>query len=178
MLQHNLNPLDAKDAEQAISKAQISFANTQGAVRMLLNGEDVSGVIRNEKVGNAASAASTHPCVRVKLFEMQRRLAKENGAVMDGRDIGTVVLPDANLKIYLTASPEERAKRRHLELIEKGRTDTLEEVLADINARDERDMNRKESPLKVADDAVIVDNTHLNAEETVAYIMQLVAKKS
>jgi len=137
---------------------------------ILLNGEDVSSKIREEEVSMGASAIAVIPAVRLKLVEIQRELAKKCSVIMDGRDIGTYVLPDAELKIYLTASVEERAKRRYEELIAKGEDVTFEQVLVDIRQRDYNDSTRAASPLRKADDAEELDTTSMTIDEVVAYV--------
>lgn len=139
-----------------------------------LNGEDITGLIRTESVSKAASVTSSYKNVRVKLVELQREMAKTTNVIMDGRDIGSVVLPNAELKIYLDASPEIRAERRLLELKEDA---NYEDVLADIKERDNRDMNRKESPLVKVDDAIYIDNGICTQEETIEKIINLIKEK-
>lgn len=146
----------------------------QGVQRMYLAGEDVSAAIREPIISTYASQVSALPEVRAFLMEEQRSLARRYDVIMDGRDIGTVVLPEAPLKIFLTASAEERARRRYAELEEKGVKTTLEEVLRDINARDERDSSRAAAPLKAAEDAVLVDTTGLDLKESVALVCALI----
>ena len=136
--------------------ADVSIRYEDGVQQVYLNGENVTGMLRTKKVGNMASKTSAIPEVREKLLELQRTLAKENDVIMDGRDIGTNILPDADVKIYLTASVETRAKRRYDELKEKGEDCDLEQIARDIKERDERDMNRETAPLKQADDAILV----------------------
>lgn len=148
--------------------------NDKGEQIMVLNGEDVSREIRLPEISLCASDVSALPEVRAFLLEMQRKFARENHVVMDGRDIGTVVLPDAELKIFLTASPEARARRRLAELQGKGSTVSFEEVLQDINYRDEQDTHRAAAPLRKAEDAVEVDSSDLNAEETFALLCEVV----
>ena len=140
---------------------------------VLLNGENVNAYLRTEEVGNMASYSSAVPAVREKLVELQRKLAKTADVVMDGRDIGTVVLPDADVKIYLTASSHTRAKRRYLELLEKGETADIEQIEQDIKERDYRDMHREHSPLRQAEDAVLLDSSGLTIEEVVERILDL-----
>ena len=140
---------------------------------MLLNGENVTGDLRREEVGNMASVSSARPRIREKLVELQRVLASQTDVVMDGRDIGTCVLPDADVKIYLTASARTRALRRCRELEEKGVSCVLEEIEADINDRDHRDMTREISPLRKAEDAVLVDSSEMSIEEVKEAIIRL-----
>ena len=135
-----------------------------------MNGENVTGMLRTEEVGNMASKTSAIPDVREKLLELQRALAKENDVIMDGRDIGTNILPNADVKIYLTASVETRARRRYDELKEKGEDCDLDQIAQDIKERDERDMNRETAPLKKADDAILVDSSHMTIPQVVSEI--------
>ena len=137
-----------------------------GVQRMILDGDDVSEAIRAHQISGIASKVSAIPAVRAFLLDFQRKQARENNVVMDGRDIGTVVLPDADVKIFLTASPEARAQRRTMELIEKGQEADYNTILADIVARDEQDRNRPIAPLKQAEDAILVDTTYLDLEES------------
>ncbi len=150
--------------------------NPEGEQRMFLNGEDVSGMIRQPEISICASDVSALPEVRAFLLEMQRKFARENNVVMDGRDIGTVVLPDAELKIFLTASPEARAARRLLDLKAKGIEESFDQVLQDINYRDEQDTRRAAAPLKMAEDAVLVDSSDIDFEETFAVLCDLVIR--
>ena len=144
---------------------------------MFLNGENVTGLIRTEEVGNMASACSVYPEVRQKLLELQRGLAEQQPVVMDGRDIGTVVLPDADTKVYLTASVEVRARRRFLELMEKGAACDIAEIEKDIRERDWRDMHRETAPLKQAEDAILVDSSDMTALEVTEQILSLVRRE-
>lgn len=148
-----------------------------GEQRVLVNGEDVTQKIRTPKMSMAASKVSALPAVRDFLFELQRKIARENDVIMDGRDIGTVVLPDAQVKIYLTASPQERARRRHAELLQKGEKASFEEVLADIVERDYNDSHRAVAPLRQAQDAILMDTTHLDLEKSVERIHQLIKER-
>ena len=148
-----------------------------GVQKMLLNGEDVSGEIRTPEISACASKVAAIPAVRDFLLEMQRELARTHHVVMDGRDIGTVVLPDAAVKIFLTATPETRARRRYLELQEKGSDESYEQVLAEVIRRDEQDMNRPVAPLKQAEDAVLADTSELNLEESVQLLLKIVREK-
>ncbi|MFR5355661.1 MAG: (d)CMP kinase, partial [Clostridia bacterium] len=155
------NQVDAADQEAiaaACQHADISICYQDGEQVVLLNGENVNAYLRTEAVGNMASVSSVVPEVRKKLVELQQKLARETDVVMDGRDIGTVVLPDADVKVYLTASVETRAKRRFLELQEKGEPADLAKIAADIEDRDYRDMHRDISPLRQAEDATLVDS--------------------
>ena len=145
-----------------------------GKQHLILNGEDVTDFIRTEEVGNTASKISVYKAVREKLVNLQKNIAKTSDVVMDGRDIGTVVLPDARVKIYLTASVETRAKRRYNELVEKGETPDISVIEADIRTRDERDMTREISPLKKADDAVEVDSSAMTIDQVVDAISDII----
>ena len=153
--------------------ADITIEYHNGEQVVLLNGESVNGIIRTEEVGNMASATSANPDVRKKLVELQQKMAVVQNVVMDGRDIGTVVLPNATLKVYLTADVSERAKRRYLEFCAKGMECTIEEIEEDICERDERDMNREHSPLRQAEDAVLVDSSNMTIDEVVEEILKL-----
>ena len=163
--------------EEAICAAadgvDISICYEDGQQQVLLNGENVNGKIRKEEVGNMASATSVYPAVRKKLVALQQKLAKTADVIMDGRDIGTCVLPDAEVKIYLTASPYTRAKRRFDELKEKGEDCDLEAIRKDIEKRDYQDMHREASPLKQAEDAVAIDSSELSIDEVVAAIQNI-----
>lgn len=171
----------ASDDEAAIAKAcpavDVTIAYENGEQQVLLNGENVNGVIRTEQVGNMASATSVYPVVRKKLVELQQELAAKADVIMDGRDIGTCVLPNAQVKIYLTASSKTRATRRYEELTAKGESCDLEEIEKDIIERDYRDMHRETSPLKQAEDAVLVDSSDLMINEVVAAIREIYQKK-
>lgn len=145
-----------------------------GLQHMTLNGEDVTSAIRQHEISHYASAVSAIPAVRAFLLEMQRKFARENNVIMDGRDIGTVVLPDADMKIYLTANAEDRAHRRYLELLQRGQQAEPEQVLKDIVERDYRDMNRETAPLKQAEDAVLVDTTGIGLEESFQLMLTLI----
>lgn len=158
---------------EACKDAEVTIAYEDGMQHVYLNGKDITARLRNEEVGNMASVTSAIPEVRKKLLELQQNLAKTQDVIMDGRDIGTCVLPDADVKIYLTASVETRAKRRYQELLEKGEPCNLEEIAHDIEERDNRDMNREIAPLKQADDAVLVDSSDMTIEEVVQTIVDL-----
>ncbi|WP_370818759.1 (d)CMP kinase [Roseburia intestinalis] len=172
-LQHNIDAKDEKAIAAACPDVDVTITYENGEQQVLLNGENVNGVIRNEEVGNMASSTSVYPVVRKKLVEFQRQLAKSADVIMDGRDIGTCVLPDAQVKIYLTASSATRAKRRYDELTEKGVSCDLAEIEKDIIDRDYRDMHRETSPLRQAEDAVLVDSSEMNIDEVVDAIYQV-----
>ena len=169
---------DVNDAESVIAtltddlKVELRFID--GEQRMFLNDEDVSDKIRTPEVSSAASITSAVPEVRKYLFDLQKNLAKTNNCIMDGRDIGTVVLPDAKVKIFLTASPEARADRRYKELIEKGMDVKYDDVLADMIKRDYDDSHRAIAPLKQADDAVLADTSDITLEESIALIIKII----
>lgn len=172
-LQHNIDAKDENAIAAACPDVDVTITYENGEQQVLLNGENVNGVIRNEEVGNMASSTSVYPVVRKKLVELQCQLAKSADVIMDGRDIGTCVLPDAQVKIYLTASSATRAKRRFDELTEKGVSCDLAEIEKDIIDRDYRDMHRETSPLRQAEDAVLVDSSEMNIDEVVDAIYQV-----
>ena len=168
----------SSDDEAAIAKAcdnvNVSIAYKNNEQQVLLNGENISDKIRNEEVGNMASATSVYPVVRTKLVELQRQLAQKENVIMDGRDIGTVVLPNANVKIYLTASSKVRAQRRLDELTEKGISCKFDEIEKDIIDRDYRDMHRETSPLKQADDAVLLDSSDMDIDAVIEKMKEII----
>ena len=161
------------DIEGMLKDVRIGFIKTADGQHVTLNDEDVEAYIRTLEVGNMASQISTIKEVRAFLVAQQQAMGNEKGIVMDGRDIGTVVFPEAELKLFLTASPEVRAKRRYLELQAKGENPVWEDVLADVNDRDYRDTHRTESPLRQAEDAVVVDNGEMTREEQMQYIIEV-----
>ncbi len=173
--------LNAKDESQIaplLKTIRIDMAfDEAGRQKMLLDGKDVSREIRLPEISMYASNVSALPCVRAYLLEMQRDIARKRSVIMDGRDIGTVVLPDADLKIYLTASAEERARRRCLELSERGTPEPYEAVLREINERDEQDMHRAIAPLREAEDAVRLDTSKLNFDESEQALLKLIQEK-
>lgn len=169
-LKKGVTPENTPDVINACRDADVSIRYENGVQQVYLNGENVTGMLRTEEVGNMASKTSAVPEVREKLLELQRTLAKENDVIMDGRDIGTNILPDADVKIYLTASVETRAKRRYDELKEKGEDCDLDQIAQDIKERDERDMNRETAPLKKAEDAILVDSSNMSIPEVVSEI--------
>jgi cytidylate kinase len=169
-----------KDEERLRSLLQdtkIELQYTQQGQKMLLNGEDVSQKIRTPEISIAASDVSTVPFVREYLLGMQRNIARNNNVIMDGRDIGTVVLPDADVKIFLTASPEARTKRRLQELLEKGVKTDYNTVYKDIQARDNQDLHRASAPLRMADDAVLLDTTEMSLQESIEAALQIIMEK-
>lgn len=177
-LQNNIKIEETDKINQACSNVNISIEYVEGEQQVLLNGENVNGLIRTEEVGKMASSCATQKQVRLKLVELQRELAKKTDVIMDGRDIGTYVLPEANLKVYLTASSKERAGRRWKELTDKGIKCDINDIQKDIIARDEQDMNREFAPLKQAEDAILVDSSHLTIDEVIDRIIELYQHKS
>ena len=167
LLHKNVDRTNKEQIGEVCQNAEISIEYQNGEQIVLLNGENVNAYLRTEEVGNMASMTSAIPEVREKLLELQRTLAREKDVIMDGRDIGTHVLPDADVKIYLTASVEIRAKRRYKELVEKGVQCDLKEIEKDIEERDYRDMTRKIAPLKKAEDAILVDSSDMTLKEVV-----------
>lgn len=176
------NGVDIQD-DQAVSKlceegkVPVDVRYENGRQQTLLDGRDVSAFIRAQEVGGAASAVSRYPAVRKMLVRRQQELARETPMLLDGRDIGTVVLKDATVKIFLTASPESRARRRMLQLREKGDETPFEEILKEVNARDQQDTHRAADPLRQAPDAVLVDSSDLSFDETVDAILSIVEAK-
>ncbi|MCR5430620.1 MAG: (d)CMP kinase [Eubacterium sp.] len=168
--------IDTTDETAVVDKCEsveVTLGYEDGIQKVFLNGEDVSDEIRREEIGNLTSAIAVYPGVRKILVALQQDLARKNNVVMDGRDIGTAVLPNADLKVYLTASVECRAKRRYDQLLENGQSGDLAEIEKDIEDRDYRDMNRDVSPLKQAEDAVLVDSSDMTIDETVQKIVSL-----
>ena len=177
-LRAGVNPKDAEAVQRILPDLNIRIGyNDQREQRMLLNGEDVSEMIRLPEVSIAASDVSAYPAVRDYLMQMQRQTAEETSVIMDGRDIGTVVLPNADLKIFLTASAEERAKRRVKQLAEKGIEAEYNEVLADILYRDRQDSERETAPLRQAEDAVLLDTTELSEDESFYALSQIIMER-
>lgn len=176
-LRQGISPEDSEKIEEACEQIQVSITYENGEQQVLLNGENVSKEIRREEVGNMASKTSANSKVREKLVALQRELAEKENVVMDGRDIGTQVLPHATVKIYLTASSRERARRRYLELKEKGMETDLDEIEADIKERDHRDMTREISPLRQAEDAVLIDASFMNIEQVTQAVLQAFEEK-
>lgn len=177
VLRSGVDPADTALLEETAGKADITIRHIGGEQHVFLNGEDVSGLIRNEQVSQMASKVSANGAVRRKLVSLQQALAKTTPVVMDGRDIGTVVLPDADVKVYLTASSKTRAERRLKDYLGKGgEVPSLEELIREIEDRDHRDMTREESPLRQAGDAVLIDSSEMTIGEVVAAIMKLTDK--
>ncbi len=178
LLDQKIDGQDPDAIAAACSGADISIEYKSGEQIVLLNQENVNSRLRTEAVGNMASLSSANPKVREHLLGLQRGLAASQSVVMDGRDIGTTILPDADVKIYLTASSFTRARRRYKELLEKGETCNLEEIQKDIEERDRRDMNREISPLRQAEDAVLVDSSEMTIDEVVAAILDIFREKT
>lgn len=177
MLKNSVDGSDEAAVSEAVKNVEVTLSYDDGVQCVYLNGEDVSGMIRTEEVSALASQTSAYQAVREKLLDLQRTMAKNNDVLMDGRDIGTTILPNADVKIYLTASVETRAKRRYDEYIAKGQTCDLAEIEEDIKTRDHNDMTRKISPLKKADDAIEVDSSNMNIDEVVETIKNICKEK-
>ena len=179
---HFLNlGIDPKDTEkiiEACKDVEVTIGYESGIQQIYVNGENVTAKLRTEEVGNMASMTSAIPEVREKLLELQRTLAREKDVIMDGRDIGTCVLPGADVKIYLTASAQERARRRYKEQTERGLICDMKEIERDIIARDEQDMNREVAPLRQAEDAVLVDSSDMNIDQVVDEIIRIYQEKT
>ena len=176
-LKKGIVPGEVEKIEAACEDAKVELGYENGVQQVYLNGENITSQLREEAVGNMASVSSANPEVRAHLLKLQRNLAAENNVVMDGRDIGTTILPNAEVKIFLTASAKTRASRRYLELTEKGEACDMDEILKDIVDRDERDMNRAVSPLKKAEDAVLVDSSEMGIDEVVESILSVYRKR-
>ncbi len=177
LLENEVDYNEESQLLEALDKINIEIKYVDGAQRVILNDRDVSEMIRREEVGQAASTTSALKPVRAKLLDLQRDIAAKNDVIMDGRDIGTNILPNAELKIYLTASVEVRAERRYKELVEKGETPDFEEVKKGIEQRDYQDMNRDIAPLRQAEDAVLVDTSDMTIDEVVARITELAEER-
>ncbi len=184
LLKKGIAPDDADSITSVCDEADITIVYQDGVQHVILNGEDVTGGLRTEEVGNMASKSSGNKAVREKLVKLQQKLASETSVVMDGRDIGTVVLPEAEVKIFLTASAKVRAERRYQELLqraseeERAQVPSVETIERDIEERDYRDSHRAESPLKQADDAVLVDSSYMSIEEVASEILKIAGEKS
>ena len=175
--QNNVNPDDEREIEAAVLGVDITIEYIDGVQQVILNGDNVTHLLRTEETGRMASKTSKYAAVRSKLVELQRQLAKKANVIMDGRDIGTTVLPDAFCKIYLTASVDARAKRRFDELSAKNEPCSYETIKADIEERDYQDMHREISPLKQAEDAVLVDTSEMTVDEVVDHIEQIIKER-
>ena len=173
LIRKGISADDSDEISRTCKSAEISIGHENGEQVVYLFGENVNGLIRTEEVGNMASASSVNGDVRKKLVELQQKMAETTDVVMDGRDIGTVVLPGADLKVYLTASSAVRAKRRYDELVAKGQECDLDAIEKDIIERDYRDMHRENSPLRQADDAVLVDSSDMTIDEVADRILEL-----
>ena len=177
MIREGIDASDAEGISKKCQEADITIRYENGEQVVYLNGENVNAFLRTEEVGNMASAISVQPAVRKKLVQLQQALAAKSDCIMDGRDIGTCVLPNAQVKIYLTASSKVRAKRRFDELTKKGESCDLTKIQADIEERDYRDMNREHSPLKQAEDAILVDSSDMTIEEVIEHIVAICEKE-
>lgn len=175
---NNNIPITKEALEPVLDDIKIDIVYKEDGQRIILNEEDVSSKIREPEVSIGASDIATIPCVRLKLVDLQRKIAKNNNVIMDGRDIGTYVLPEANVKIFLTASVDERAKRRVLEFKEKGQTLDIDKVKEDIKYRDKNDSEREFAPLKQAADAILLDTTELNFNEAVLAVLDIINKSN
>lgn len=173
LLREGIAADDAEGIQKKCLTADVTIGYENGEQVVYLNGENVNAYLRTEEVGNMASASSVQPAVRKKLVELQQALAAKNDCIMDGRDIGTCVLPNAQVKIYLTASSEVRAMRRFCELEAKGVSADFAQIKADIEERDHRDMNREHSPLRQAEDAVLVDSSDMTIEQVMECILEI-----
>ena len=171
------DPKDNEAVNALLPSIRLRLASVEGEQHIYLGDEDVSAAIRTEEAGMAASAVGANPTVRAYLLDTQRNMAKTQNVLMDGRDIGTVVLPDATVKIFLTASPEARATRRWKEYQQKGIDTPYEDVLADVKQRDYQDTHRAAAPLKQAEDAVLLDTSELNFEQSLAAMKEIIAQK-
>ena len=178
-MRENIEPVASDEVFDLLKRIKVELTfNEKGEQIVLLNGEDVSGQIRTPEASMTASKISAIPEVRAFLLDLQRSMAKTNNVIMDGRDIGTVVLPDAQVKIFLTAAPEARAGRRYKELIEKGMDVKYEDILNDVIERDNFDMNREIAPLKPAEDSVTVDTTELDFYQSVEAVISVIKEKT
>ena len=171
LMQKGVPFADEKAVEKEIQNLDVELLHENGVQKVFCNGKDCSALIRTSEIGEGASVISQYASVREKLLDLQRNVARQHSCVMDGRDIGSVVLPHANKKFYLTASAEVRARRRTLEFREKGEPANYEAVLEEVKKRDERDMNRAVAPLKQVEDAIFIDSSDLNIEEVVDRIL-------
>lgn len=171
------NGIADEDIEKSLADADVSLKFIDGTQRVYLGGRDVSELIRTPEISMAASRTSAIPAVRAHLFDLQQKIARENNVIMDGRDIGTVVLPNADVKIFLTASAEERANRRFRELSEKPDCPTYDEILKDMIQRDYQDTHRETAPLKQAEDAVLVDTTNLTLKQSAERIAEIIRER-
>ena len=176
-INNNVSCSNEENVLKILDKANVELKYVDKVQRVFLNGEDVSEKIRTPEISMGASDISAIPAVRQFLLDLQRKIAKENSVIMDGRDIGTVILPDAEVKIFITASAEIRAKRRYDELIEKGQDVVYEDVLKDVIERDYNDSHRKIAPLKQADDAILLDTSSLSLDESIDAVIEIINNK-
>lgn len=177
VLQSDINPDNEEEISKEVQNASVSIRYENGEQQVYLNGKNCTKFLREEKIGNTASKISAYKAVRAHLLSLQQEIAKTTDIIMDGRDIGTCVLPDAQVKIFLTASVQTRAKRRYEELLLKGQDADLGQIEKDIEERDIRDMSRAIAPLKQAEDAVLVDTSHMNIDDVVNHILSIVNSK-
>ncbi|MGI6254317.1 MAG: (d)CMP kinase [Acutalibacter sp.] len=177
VLRQGVDPHDAAKVEALLPQIHVEMEYTEQGQKMVLNGEDVTGLIRTPEVSMATSACAAIPAVRAYLLKLQRDLAQKNNVLMDGRDIGTVVLPNAQLKVFLTASPEERARRRVAQLEEAGQPAEYQAILKDIQQRDYQDSHRETAPLRPAEDSVLVDTSEETFEQSVERLVNLVRER-
>lgn len=174
-----VEPVEGKEVDELLKKITVELTfNDKGEQVVLLDKEDVSGLIRTPEASMMASKISAVPAVRAYLLDLQRDMAKKNNVIMDGRDIGTVILPDAEVKIFLTATPEARAQRRYKELKEKGLDVKYEDILEDVKTRDYNDMHRDIAPLKQADDAILADTTEIDLQGSIDLIVKIIKENS
>jgi cytidylate kinase len=174
-----VEPVEGKEVDELLKKITVELTfNDKGEQVVLLDKEDVSGLIRTPEASMMASKISAVPAVRAYLLDLQRDMAKKNNVIMDGRDIGTVILPDAEVKIFLTATPEARAQRRYKELKEKGMDVKYEDILEDVKTRDYNDMHRDIAPLKQADDAILADTTEIDLQGSIDLIVKIIKENS
>ncbi len=176
-LDKGIDPKDTNKVEGILDDIKMEVISQGDGQHILINGNDVNGKIRTPEASMAASAVAVIPSVRLKLVDIQRKIANENSVVMDGRDIGTYVLPNADVKLFLTASVEERAGRRYRELLEKGEQVTLEDVISDMEKRDKQDTEREFAPLKQAEDSILFDSTGLNLMQSVEKIIKIIQER-
>ncbi len=176
-LDNGIDPKCADAVEKILDGINMEVKSEADGQHILINGKDVNGKIRTPEASMAASAVATIPSVRLKMVEIQRKIAETTSVVMDGRDIGTYVLPNADIKLFITASVKERATRRYRELLEKGEKVTLEEVITDMEKRDEQDSNRSFAPLKRADDAILFDSTGNTLAESVEQVIKIIQER-
>lgn len=175
--QNNVNPSDEDAINEAVKNVDITICYEDGVQQVILNGENVTSILRTEQIGKMASMTSKYAAVRTKLVDLQRKLADTSNVIMDGRDIGTTVLPNAFAKIFLTASSDARAQRRFKELTEKGEECNFDDIKADIEQRDYEDSHRAISPLKQADDAVLLDTSDMSIEQVVEAMVKIIDEK-